>query len=50
MKSDLFNKSTVDKETKRKNRMYFESLKKDVIKRVEEKKDDLLLYKQKNKG
>ena len=48
MKSDLFKKSIINKEEKRKNRMYFESLKKEVIKRVEDKKNDLLLDNRKN--
>ena len=48
MKSDLFKKSTISKEKKRKNMLYFESLKKDVIKRVEDKKDDSLLDDRKN--
>ncbi len=44
----MLKKSKISKEKKRKNMMYFEFLKKDVIKRVEDKKDDSLLDDRKN--
>ncbi len=50
MKSNLFNKSSLDKETKQKNMLYFETLKKEVIKSVEKKNNDLFFDSRKNKG
>ena len=45
MNSDKFEKSAVNKETKQQDMIYFENLKKDVIKCVEEMNHNLSLKK-----